>query len=91
MILTNAAKMLKPPDTQLSTSENPPKIFGHLHIVFRVLFDTDGIVEFVLNVEMDHSDEADSRNSIRKLLRESFLSFTISSLPPPVDSMALSL
>lgn len=89
MILTNAAKMLKPPslpDTQVSASENPPKIFGHLHIVFRDLFDTDGIVELVLNEETDNSDEADSRNSIRKLLRESFLSITISSLPPPVDS-----
>eukprot|EP01036_Dinobryon_divergens_P028374 gene28374-37307_t len=89
MILTYAAKMLKPsslPDTQLSASKNPPKIFGHLHIVFRDLFDTDGIVELVLHEETDNSDEADSRNSIRKLLRESFLSITISSLPPPVDS-----
>ena len=40
----------------------------------------------VLAEESDGSDEAGSRNAIRKLLRESFLSITISSLPPPVDS-----
>ena len=65
-----------------------PKVFGHLHIVFRDWhYDgtKDSVYKTLFTQERSNAPDALARNQIRTVLETSFESISIWLLPPPVE------
>lgn len=71
-----------------TTSAPQPKIFGHLHIVFRDwAYDgtKDTVYKTLFTQERSLAPDAVARNQIRSVLENAFESISIWLLPPPVE------
>lgn len=78
------AKRFKKAASVTPTLFEPTKIFGHLHIVLRDSVEADGVHDYLFKDEDGTDKDTKNRNAARKLIRESFATYEVHPLPPPV-------
>lgn len=88
-VLTKAAQRvtLQDPGTAPGEPASSNKLFSDLHIVIRDDYsDKDDVKKILLCSEQGDGDDLACRNTIRRLLMDSFASIDVHILPYPIDS-----